>query len=119
MLESLPASGGNLVCFRALGTLTEGDYAEVFIPTMTEVLRQFPKFRLYADLSRLLGWDENSSWETGAILKSNLHKFERAAIVGGPSWAGLALVLRDTLPPGAYEFYTDGHQKRALDWVRA
>ena len=119
MLESLPASEGNLVCFRALGALTEEDYAEVFIPTMTEILQRFPKFRLYADLSRLLGWDENSSWETGAVLKSNLHKFERAAIVGGPSWAGLALVVRDSLPPGAYEFYTDGNQKRALIWVKA
>ncbi|MBY0510249.1 MAG: STAS/SEC14 domain-containing protein [Rhodospirillaceae bacterium] len=119
MLETLPGSGGNLVCFRAVGTLTEEDYADVFIPTMTDVLTQFPTFRLYADLSRLLGWDENSSWETGAVLKSNLHKFERAAIVGGPSWAGLALVLRDSLPPDAYEFYTDGNQKRALTWVSA
>jgi hypothetical protein len=119
MLETLPARGGNLVCFRAVGTLTEEDYADVFVPTMTDVLTQFPKFRLYADLSRLLGWDENSSWETGAMLKSNLHKFERAAIVGGPSWAGLALVLRDSLPPAAYEFYTDGNQERALTWVSA
>jgi hypothetical protein len=118
VLESLPASGGNLVCFRAVGTLTEEDYTDVFIPTMNDVLTQFPMFRLYADLSRLLGWDENSSWETGAILHSNLNKFERAAIVGGPSWAGLALVLRDALPPGAYEFFTDGNQKRALAWVQ-
>lgn len=118
MLEKLPACEGNLVCFRAVGTLTEEDYAEVFIPTMGDLLQSFPVFRLYADLSRLLSWDENSSWETGAVLTSNLHKFERAAIVGGPSWAGLALVLRDSLPPGAYEFYTDGNQKRALDWVK-
>jgi len=118
VLESLPASGGNLVCFRAIGTLTEEDYTDIFIPAMTEALTQFSTFRLYADLSRLLGWDETSSWETGAILHSNLHKFERAAIVGGPSWAGLALVLRDSLPPGAYEFFTDGNQKRAMAWVQ-
>ena len=71
MLESLPASDGNLVCFRAVGTLTEEDYAEVFIPVMTDVLTQYPMFRLYVDLSRLLGWDETSSWETGAVLHSN------------------------------------------------
>jgi len=118
MLETLPTSAGNTVCFRAVGTLTEEDYTEVFIPAMTEVLGQFQMFRLYVDLSRLLGWDESSSWETGAILHSNLHKFERAAIVGGPSWAGLALVLRDSLPHGAYEFFTDGNQKRALAWVK-
>jgi hypothetical protein len=118
MLEAVPADGGNIVCFRAVGTLTEEDYAEVFIPAMTDVLAKFPKFRLYADLSRLLGWDEASSWETGAVLHSNLHKFERAAVVGGPSWAGLALVLRDALPPGAYEFFTDGNQKKAMAWVK-
>ncbi len=117
MLESLPASDGNLVCFRAVGTLTEEDYAEVFIPVMTDVLTRYQMFRLYVDLSRLLGWDETSSWETGAVLHSNLRKFERAAIVGGLSWAGLALVLRDSLPPGTYEFFTDGNQKRALTWV--
>lgn len=118
MLESLPASEGNLVCLRAVGTLTEEDYTDFFIPVMTEALERFPAFRLYVDLSRLLGWDETSRWETGAILHSNLHKFERAAIVGGPSWAGLALVLRDSLPAGAYEFFTDGNQKRAMAWVR-
>lgn len=118
MLESLPATAGNLVCFRAVGTLTEEDYVEIFVPMMGEVLARFPNFRLYADLSRLLGWDENSSWETGAILHSNLHRFERAAIVGGPSWAGLALVLREALPPDAYEFFTDGHQKKALAWIQ-
>lgn len=118
MLESLSASEGNLVCFRAVGTLTEEDYTDVFIPVMTEVLTRFEMFRLYCDLSRLLGWDETSSWETGEVLHSNLHKFERAAVVGGPSWAGLALVLRDSLPRGAYEFFTDGNQKRALAWVK-
>jgi hypothetical protein len=117
MLESLPANEGNIVCFRAVGTLTEEDYVEVFIPVLSATLARFPKFRIYADLSRLLGWDETSSWETGVFLHSNLDKFERAAVVGGPSWAGLALVLRDSLPPGAYEFFTDGNQKRALAWV--
>ena len=43
---------------------------------------------------------------------------ERAAIVGGPSWAGLALMLRDALPPGHYEFFTNGHQAEALTWSR-
>jgi hypothetical protein len=118
MLESLPASAGNIVCFRAVGTLTEEDYTDIFVPAMSDVLSRFEVFRLYADLSRLLGWDEASSWETGAVLHSNLHKFERAAIVGGPSWAGLALVLRDSLPPGAYEFFTDGNQKKALNWLQ-
>ena len=110
MLESLPASEGNLVCFRAVGTLTEEDYTDIFIPVMTDVLTRFEVFRLYCD--------ETSSWETGEVLHSNLHKFERAAVVGGPSWAGLALVLRDSLPRGAYEFFTDGNQKRALAWVK-
>jgi hypothetical protein len=118
MIESLPAIEGNIVCLRAVGTLTEEDYTDFFIPVMTEEFEPFPAFRLYVDLSRLLGWDETSSWETGAILHSNLHKFKRAAIVGGLSWAGLALVLRDSLPAGAYEFFTDGNQKRAMAWVR-
>jgi len=119
MLEVLPSSEGNLVCFRAVGMLTEEDYAEVFIPTLADAIAQHSKFRLYADLSRLLGWDETTSWETGSMLHSNLDKFERAAIVGGPSWAGLALLLRDSLPLGHYEFFTDGSQKRAMAWVKA
>src|SRR5690349_5018616 len=119
MLELLPASEGNVVCFRAVGTLTESDYAEVFVPAMVEALSRFPSFRLYADLSRLLGWDEATSWETGSLLHTNLSKFEKAAIVGGPSWAGLALVLRESLPPGDYEFFKDGNQQTALNWVKA
>ena len=119
MLEVLSDSEANVVCFRAVGTLTEADYTEVFVPTMTDVLAGFPKFRLYADLSRLLDWDEASRWETGSILNSNLPRFERAAVVGGPSWAGLALMLREALPPTAYEFFTDGNQKKALTWLKA
>lgn len=119
MLETAPERERNIVFFRAVGTLTEADYAEVFAPTMGEVLGAHPRFRLYCDLSRLLDWDESSQWETGAILATNAHKCERAAIVGGPSWAGLALLLRDALPPGQYEFFTDGNQAKALAWIRA
>jgi hypothetical protein len=119
MLETSPARERNIVFFRAVGTLTEADYAEVFAPAMGALLDENPQFRLYCDLSRLLDWDETSQWETGAILASNAHRCERAAIVGGPSWAGLALLLRDALPAGHYEFFTDGNQAKALAWVRA
>ena len=93
--------------------------AEVFAPAMGAILDENQKFRLYCDLSRLLDWDESSRWETGAILATNAHRCERAAIVGGPSWAGLALLLRDSLPAGHYEFFTAGNQAKALSWVRA
>ena len=119
MLETTPARERNIVFFRAVGTLTEADYAEVFVPVMGALLDESPQFRLNCDLSRLLDWDETSRWETGQILASNAHRCERAAIVGGPSWAGLALLLRDALPAGHYEFFTDGHQAKALAWVRA
>ncbi|MCA0202642.1 MAG: STAS/SEC14 domain-containing protein [Proteobacteria bacterium] len=119
MLEIKPERERNIIFFRAVGTLTEADYVDVFVPAMTALLQEHPKFRLYCDLSRLLGWDEKSQWETGAILASNVERCERAAIVGGPSWAGLTLLLRDSLPPGHYELYTDGNQVRALAWIRA
>ena len=119
MLETTPAGEGNIVFFRAVGTLTQADYVEVFAPAMTTLLDENPRFRLYGDLSRLLDWDESSKWETGAILAANAHRCERAAIVGGPSWAGLALLLRDSLPKGHYEFFTNGDQAKALAWVRA
>lgn len=119
MLEATPPRDGNLVYFRAVGTLTEEDYTGVFVPVMTTLLTANPTFRLYCDLSRLLDWDESSRWETGAILATNAHRCDRAAIVGGPSWAGLALLMRDSLPPGHYEFFTDGNQGQALAWVRA
>ncbi len=119
MLELKPERERNIIFFRAVGTLTEADYVEVFSPSMMSLLGENPKFRLYCDLSRLLDFDESSQWETGAILASNAHRCERAAIVGGPSWAGLALLLRDSLPPANYEFFTDGNQTRALAWIRA
>ncbi|MGE3477124.1 MAG: STAS/SEC14 domain-containing protein [Rhodospirillaceae bacterium] len=119
MLEIKPERERNIIFFRAVGTLTEEDYTAVFAPTMSAVLAENPTFRLYCDLSGLIGWDETSQWETGAILASNAGRCERAAIVGGSSWAGLALLLRDSLPSGHYEFYTDGNQSRALTWIRA
>ncbi len=119
MLEITPEREHNIIFFRAVDTLTEEDYAEVFAPAMNALLAENAKFRLYCDLSRLGGLDEKSQWETGAILAANAGRCERAAIVGGPSWAGLALLLRDSLPPGHYEFYTDGNQARALAWIRA
>src|SRR5688572_5458724 len=119
MLETTPSRERNIVFFRAVGTLTEADYAEIFAPAMSALLNESPHFRLYCDLSRMIDWDETSRWETGAILASNVHRCERAAIVGGPSSAGLALLLRDSLPAGHYDFFTDGNQAKALAWVRA
>lgn len=118
MLERLPTSSGNLVCFRAVGTLTEADYVEVSVPAMVEILERHRNFRLYADLSGLLDWDEASHLETGSILATNRGRFQRAAIVGGPSWAGLALLLRDSLPQGSHEFFSNGNQAKALAWVQ-
>jgi len=86
---------------------------------MQTVLESHQTFRFYADLSKLTGLDETSQWETGAILADNRERCEKAAVVGGPSWAGLALMLRDSLPEGSYEFFVDGRQQDALKWVKA
>ncbi len=90
MLETTPAPPErNIVFFRAVGTLTEADYAEVFSPAMGAVLAEHSQFRLYCDLSRLLDWDESSRWETGAILASNAHPLRtgghrRRSVLGRP-----------------------------------
>lgn len=119
MLKLLPDSGDNVVCFKAADVLVEEDYESVFEPAMQAVLESHQTFRFYADLSELTGLDETSQWETGAILADNRERCEKAAVVGGPSWAGLALMLRDSLPEGSYEFFVDGRQKDALKWVKA
>lgn len=118
MLKLLKESGGNLVCFKAAEVLVEKDYVDIFEPSMQTVLNSHDTFRFFADLSELTGLDESSQWESGAILADNRDKCERAAVVGGPSWAGLALMLRDSLPDGAYEFFVDGRQDEALAWIR-
>ena len=119
MLEILEDSEANLICFKASGTLTEQDYTEIFEPTMRYVLGAHDTFRLYADLSALKDMDENSKWNSGDILSANRQKCEKAAVVGGPSWAGLALMLRDSLPEQSYEFFVDGRQEDALLWIGA
>lgn len=119
MLKLLGSSGGNLVCFEATGTLTEDDYCDVFEVAMIAVLESHATFRMYADLSALIDMDESSRWDSGAILAGNRDKCEKIALVGGPSWAGLALMLRDSLPDGAHEFFADGRQADALRWVQA
>lgn len=117
MLKLLPESGGNLVCFKATAMLVEEDYTGVFEPAMRTVLESHETFRFYADLSELTGLDESSQWDTGVILAENRERCEKAAVVGGPSWAGLALMLRDSLPDGSYEFFVDGRQDDALAWL--
>lgn len=119
MLKLLDSSGGNLVCFKASGTLSEDDYRDVFAVAMKTVLEAHSTFRFYADLSELEELDETSQWGDGELLAANREKCEKAAVVGGPSWAGLALMLRDSLPEEAYEFFVDGRQDRALTWVRS
>lgn len=119
MLKLMPESGDNVVCFKASGILEEADYTDVFEPSMRAVLESHPKFRFYADLAGLTGLDETSQWETGAILAGNRERCEKAAVVGGPSWAGLALMLRDSLPDGSYEFFVDGRQSDALEWLKS
>ncbi|NKB43024.1 MAG: hypothetical protein GKS03_01980 [Alphaproteobacteria bacterium] len=119
MLKLLDNSGGNLVCFQASGMLTEADYCDVFEVAMKTVLEAHETFRFYADLSALEGLDDTSQWDSGAILADNRDKCEKAAVVGGPSWAGLALMLRDSLPEGSYEFFVDGRHADAIAWVKS
>ncbi len=118
MLEVLDSGVSNFVCFKASGVLTEDDYTGVFEPAMKAVIDAHAGFRLYADLSELEEMDEASQWESGVILAANRDKCEKAAVIGGPSWAGLALMLRDSLPEGAHEFFVEGRQLDAMDWLK-
>ena len=58
------------------------------------------------------------SYGCAVFLDADRVNFQKEGYSKEEMLAGLALVLRDSLPPGAYEFFTDGHQKKAMAWIR-
>ncbi|KUG20447.1 hypothetical protein ASZ90_009816 [hydrocarbon metagenome] len=87
MFEKMEINGGNVLGFRAIGTLTEADYREVVVPEMDRAIEKHGSIRLLVKIEDFQGWTPGGAWEDFKQFQ-NLKHIERMAVVGDENWEG-------------------------------
>jgi SpoIIAA-like len=117
MLEFLPENGGNILGFRAQGTITLDDFHQTLAPCLAAVIQDWGKARMLLYLEEdFEGFDlEALTGDFGAEHRDNL---EKVAVVGGSFMINLQIRLGAALLGGEVQTFASEELEEAWDWVR-
>ena len=117
MLKFLPENGGNILGFRAQGTITLEDFDQTLAPCLTAVIQDWGKARMLLYLEEdFEGFDlEALKGDFGAQHRDNL---EKVAVVGGSFMINLQIRLGAALLGGEVQTFASEELEEAWDWVR-
>ncbi len=117
MLKFLPENGGNILGFRAQGTITLEDFDQTLAPCLRAVIQDWGKARMLLYLEEdFEGFDlEALKGDFGAQHRDNL---EKVAVVGGSFMINLQIRLGAALLGGEVQTFASEELEEAWDWVR-
>ena len=119
MLEVMPESQGPLLWLRASERLSARDYREVFIPSLSTVIREHGKVRLLFHLAPdFRGWTPAAGWEDLKLGLETRGDFEKLALVGAPLWADVLLRLFAHFMPGEVRTFLREYLAEAWVWIQ-
>jgi len=117
MLEILQESSGNIIGFKAIGTIKPADYDEL-VPKFEELIKQEGTVRVLMDMSAFKS-EAPSAWRDDFHFGKEFHKkIEKIAIVGDRRWEKwMAKFCAPFYAREARFFHTDD-TIAAWDWLR-
>ncbi|MGA8572884.1 MAG: STAS/SEC14 domain-containing protein [Desulfobaccales bacterium] len=119
MLEVMPESQGPLLWLRASGRLTAQDYREVFIPSLSTVIREHGKVRLLLHLAPdFRGWTPAAAWEDIKLGLKTRRDFEKLGLAGAPFWTDILLKLCAHFMPGEVRTFLREYLAEAWLWFQ-
>jgi|TARA_B100000315_G_scaffold247014_1_gene275118 hypothetical protein len=114
MLQWLPESGGDLICLKASGRVTDADYRAI-VPQLDVVLSNQTGLRLFGDFSDFEGWEWAQAQEKFSFGRDDLKKI---AILGHEFAKELAVLAEVTLKDTEVRFFDADDKNAALIWVK-
>ncbi len=117
MLELLSEKDGNILGFKARGTLSEEDFQQVMAPRLLEATRSGGKVRLLLYLEKdFEGFDLEALKEE---FLNNQENLEKIAVVGGSFMMNLQIRLGATLLRGEVQTFHRGELDEAWEWIKS
>jgi hypothetical protein len=119
VIEILQETKGNLLVVRATEKLTTGDYEEVFIPKLRQLIQDHGKVRavLYLD-EDFKGWEIGAMWDDAKFGIQHRNDFEKIAIAGGPKWIEWAMKMSAHFMKGQLKTFDGSKLQEALIWIK-
>jgi hypothetical protein len=94
MFQIMAERFGKIIGLRATGKLTDQDYKEVLIPTLSALIKKYGKIRLLCLMDEeFTGLAPGAFWDDAKFFFPHKDDFEKMAILGGPKWVELAMKL--------------------------
>ena len=119
MIEVLEQSG-NVICFQATGKLTHGDYEQVLVPRLEQIIKDHGKARcLLAMGEEFHGWEPAALWDDAEFGMKHRTDFEKLAVVGGPKWVEWATKVGALIIPCEVKIFPAKQLTDAQSWLKA
>ena len=118
MLEKMSQSSGNIVGYKAIGTITREDYTTL-TAEVEALLQQERSICLLVDLEEFRG-EEIKAW--GADFKFGREyrkKIAKMAIVGDKKWQEWMTALVDPFFAREAEFFPIDEREAAWEWLKS
>jgi len=117
MFEKLKDSSGNVIGFKAIGTITASDYHEL-VPEVRSLVAKEGNIRLLFDLSNFK-WEKIEAWLPDLkFAKEFHHEIEHMALVGDKTWAKWMAHLAKPFYARDAKFFHSADIAKAWAWLR-
>jgi len=117
MFERMADSSGNIVGYKAIGTLTASDYKKLEPEVRTLVEKQ-GHIRMLFDMSEFK-WEKAEAWISDLKFGSEFHdKIDKMAIVGDKNWEKWMTHLAKHLYAHDAKFFKSAETDKAWSWLK-
>jgi hypothetical protein len=118
MLKFLPENGGNILGFRAQGTITLEDFHQTLAPSLAAVIQDWGKARMLLYLEEDFEGFDLEALKGDAFGSKHRDNLEKVAVVGGSFMINLQIRLGAALLGGEVQTFASEELEEAWDWVR-
>ena len=110
---------GNAVRFRLAGTVTDDDYEQVLIPTISAILDWHERVNCVMEFSdEYEGYELGALWEDAKFGLKHKNDFERVGVVGASRWMDWGVRIGDRLMDGELRTFPSEQADAAWTWVK-
>ncbi|HUS75365.1 MAG TPA: STAS/SEC14 domain-containing protein [Methanothrix sp.] len=117
MFEKLDESSGNVIGFKAIGTITASDYQKL-LPEVRALVEKEGNIRMLYDLSDFK-WEKLEAWLPDLKFAMEFHnEIKKMAIVGDKSWEKWMSHLAKPFYARDAKFFHSADIAKAWAWLR-
>ncbi|MBU1118804.1 STAS/SEC14 domain-containing protein [Patescibacteria group bacterium] len=117
MFEKLPESLGNVVGYKATGTLSDADYKKL-IPELDSLINEKGEIGLLLDFEEFDGWSLKAAFDDFRFAFKHHKKVKKFALVGDKKWEEEMAKLAKIFVFADARFFETSKIEDAWEWLK-